>query len=285
MPTKCSICIHPNRAAIDQALVSNVPLRTLEARHTGTKRSALDRHRKHIAPALTHAKQAAEVADATTVLSRIQNVTSRCERFLDRVEQSGESSDVAAAFRELHRYLELLAKISGELRTGNVNAVQVNIGSGVDVSRMTDQELEAELANLIGMTWAPKTHAVSLFDNETIPPLAGYETNNRHNEGQRKKAAQKGERDPGWNPWRDAAPQDSFRMLQALWNRLTTLELDVDAVGALGRFVIVQVGFDLGEDQHGRTDWPKVTLRAAPLGVANTPDKALPQVVEGECVG
>ena len=65
---KCAICSHPDRAAIDAGLVAKTPIRSI-AGQFGTSKSSLDRHRKHIPAALVQAKQASEVADATSLMS------------------------------------------------------------------------------------------------------------------------------------------------------------------------------------------------------------------------
>jgi hypothetical protein len=44
----CSICSHPDRAAIDQAIRAGTSLRDIEKAHPGTSRSSLSRHKAHL---------------------------------------------------------------------------------------------------------------------------------------------------------------------------------------------------------------------------------------------
>jgi hypothetical protein len=46
--SRCTICQHPELAAIDQDLKADVPLRTIEEKYPGTSRSSLSRHKQHL---------------------------------------------------------------------------------------------------------------------------------------------------------------------------------------------------------------------------------------------
>ena len=57
MPRSCSICTHPQRQAIDQALMAGSALRNIAPRF-GTSVTALHRHKhEHLSTALTQARQ------------------------------------------------------------------------------------------------------------------------------------------------------------------------------------------------------------------------------------
>jgi hypothetical protein len=75
----CSICNHAERLEIDRQLVERVPLRHI-AQRTGTTATALCRHKRaHLARTLVKAAQVEEVANATTLLSRVEGLVSRCQ--------------------------------------------------------------------------------------------------------------------------------------------------------------------------------------------------------------
>jgi hypothetical protein len=120
----CTVCNHPERAAIDAALVDGTSLRTI-AGHFGTNKSALDRHRKHLAPALTLAKQATVVTEATSLLSRVERIMSRCELIAEAATKSRDWMPAVAASRELRGCLELLGRLSGELQSGTRLGIQI----------------------------------------------------------------------------------------------------------------------------------------------------------------
>jgi hypothetical protein len=94
----------------------------------GTNKSALDRHRKHLAPALTLAKQATVVTEATTLLSRGERIMFRCEFIAEAATVAGDWLPAIAASRELRGCLELLGKLSGEIQTGTRIGIGVNAG-------------------------------------------------------------------------------------------------------------------------------------------------------------
>lgn len=119
----CTVCNHPRRAEIDRLLVEKVSLRDI-AGQTGTTRSALHRHTQHIPGALVAAKEAGKVADAGTLLDRVQGLTAQAISILDAAKADGKHQTALAAIREVRGCLELLGKVSGELRTG-VNAIAV----------------------------------------------------------------------------------------------------------------------------------------------------------------
>jgi hypothetical protein len=148
---KCGICTHEQRPAIDTALVENGSLRDVAGRFT-VSRSALDRHRKHIPKALTKARQAEEIAESTSLLSRVEKLMSRCETIFDRAMAAGKWSGAAAAARELRGCLELLGKLSGELQANGarvaINMETTKIDAKIDIKTLSDQQLEDLLARL-----------------------------------------------------------------------------------------------------------------------------------------
>jgi hypothetical protein len=163
----CGICAHPNRAAIDAALVSGESLRDIVSGHNGTTRSALDRHRKHIAPALTQAKQAVEVAEATTLLSRIERLMSRCETLFEGAAAERKWAGAAAAARELRGCLELIGKLSGELTQAGVNISFSKTFSEISIKDLSDRQLE-ELTQILLQARAEELGLINRMTNEQI---------------------------------------------------------------------------------------------------------------------
>ncbi len=160
----CGICSHPERAAIDAALIDGTSLRSI-AGQFGTTKSALDRHRKHIPAALTKAKQAEEVADATSLLSRVERLVSRCETICEKAMAKGEWTPAVSATRELRGCLELIGKLSGELKQPGVNiGIQANFAE-LSVKDFSDQQLRDVLDMLM--------ERVGIFadDGEVVVPI------------------------------------------------------------------------------------------------------------------
>lgn len=168
MPPKCQICCHPERAAIDRAIVENGSIRDIAGRFK-VGRSSVDRHKKHIPKILAKAKQAETVAESSTLLSRVEKLLARCESLFAKAEEAKEWGAAASAAREIRGSLELLAKLSGELKTGGINvAITMNWIRSLNIEslpqaefdalhqrvnerlfgNMTDEELDAEIEKL-----------------------------------------------------------------------------------------------------------------------------------------
>jgi hypothetical protein len=117
----CSVCTSPKRAEIDQQLVERVPLRRI-AEQCGTSVTALHRHsHAHVAQSLTQAKQASEVADADSLLGRVEQLISRSQRIAERAEKAKQWSPAVSALGEVRRCLELLAELQGEISKNQTN--------------------------------------------------------------------------------------------------------------------------------------------------------------------
>lgn len=106
----CSVCIHPKREEIDAALVSQVSIRDI-AGQTGTAKSALDRHRKHLAPSLLKAEGAKEEARAENLLDTVRGLAVDAHRIRARAEKSNDLRTALDAIGKLTKIVELLAKL------------------------------------------------------------------------------------------------------------------------------------------------------------------------------
>ncbi len=132
----CAVCSHPSRAEIDRLLVEKVSLRDIAGRF-GVSRSALSRHAGHIPGALVAAKEAGKVADAGTLLDQVQGLVVRATGILDGAERDKNHQTALAAIREVRGCLELLGKVSGELRT-SASAIAVANAQTVSVRTLSD---------------------------------------------------------------------------------------------------------------------------------------------------
>ena len=124
MARTCTVCLHPRRPEVDAALLAGEPLRTI-ADQFGRSKTALLRHREHVVPALALAKQAAEVADADSLLEKVRGLEADARRIAAAAEVAADLRTALAGVRELTRIVELLARLRGEL--GNEGSVTVNV--------------------------------------------------------------------------------------------------------------------------------------------------------------
>lgn len=108
---------------INVELVSRVPYRTLEKRF-GVGRNALKRHsEEHIPKLLVEAKQAVDVADADSLLERLEGWAGRIEAAIDAVEGDRDYGQFWKGVSVLRPYLETIGEITKELE----RRPQVNI--------------------------------------------------------------------------------------------------------------------------------------------------------------
>lgn len=122
MARTCSVCRHRKRPEIEGALLAGTPLRTI-ADQFGPSKTALLRHREHLAPALVVAKQAEDVARTDTLIDKAHGLETDARRIGKAAEAAGDARTALAAVRELVRIVELKGHLLGEL--GNNVAIIV----------------------------------------------------------------------------------------------------------------------------------------------------------------
>jgi hypothetical protein len=115
MPRSCNVCSHPDREAIDEALVGGIAFPALVAEYRVSKDS-LSRHKANHLPAkLVMAQAAVEVAEADDLLAQVRDLQARTLAILEAAEETSQHRTALAAIREARSNLELLAKLLGEL--------------------------------------------------------------------------------------------------------------------------------------------------------------------------
>ena len=124
MAGRCTVCMHPDRLAIDQAIVSGTKQADLVSRYNLASKHCLSRHSlKHIPATLAKAAAAAEVATADSLLGKVAELEQMGRRMAADAEKAGERRTVLVAVRELSRLVELLAKMRGDIS----DAATVNV--------------------------------------------------------------------------------------------------------------------------------------------------------------
>ena len=115
MPRACTVCEHPEREAIDRALVGGASNRSAASLYDVSE-AAVRRHKSNHLPAkLVMAERAAEIAEADTLLEHVKGLQERAYAILEKAEKAGELRTALGAIREARGNLELLAKLLGEL--------------------------------------------------------------------------------------------------------------------------------------------------------------------------
>jgi hypothetical protein len=115
MPRSCTVCEHPDREAIDEALVGGASNRSAASLYDVSE-AAVRRHKaNHLPASLVMAQAAEEVAQADSLLEQVRGLQSRAYGILDKAEAADDLRTALGAIREARGNLELLAKLLGEL--------------------------------------------------------------------------------------------------------------------------------------------------------------------------
>ena len=132
MPRTCTVCTHPERAAIDKALVAGGPYRSI-AKHFGTSAQDRLRHKEsHLRDLLAAAKQrqtaheaalgaavqeqeAAKVEQAIDIVKQLKAINAASVAILHEARQAGNAEVALKAIDRVWRQIELQARLLGEL--------------------------------------------------------------------------------------------------------------------------------------------------------------------------
>lgn len=147
---RCTICAKPaeERVAIEGDLLRNIPLRVLAEKWGLPNHYPLHRHRQHLPERMLQAKQAEEVAEASTLLQRVESLIGDCKGIADRAKKDKNWQAATAALREIRSNLELLGRLSGELQAASmsvrigVHSTTVNVGT----EALSETDLELTIA-------------------------------------------------------------------------------------------------------------------------------------------
>ena len=137
MPRVCTICGHPKRNEIDEALLRSDSLRNI-AEHYGTSATALHRHKtEHLPVHLVKAQKAAEVLDADSLIEHLQALRVETLDVLAAAKEAKDNKIMLAAVARAEAQLRLASEMLGALQTKL--HVQVRVRSFMD---LTEEELQ-----------------------------------------------------------------------------------------------------------------------------------------------
>ena len=141
MARNCSICAHPKRLQIEQAMIAGASLRDIAGRF-GTAKTIVARHRSHVAEAIARNTEARELARTGTLLEDVRAGERRTESLYEAAQgilkNALEDEDPRVAIQairaasalmgEARGYLELRGELTNELgrdRTPPAVCVQI----------------------------------------------------------------------------------------------------------------------------------------------------------------
>jgi hypothetical protein len=121
MPRPCSICQHPQRVEIEASVLSGVSIRSA-AKAAGASPFALQRHLQHVASIVAKAvKDEGRQVDASRKLpARIEELIADVRAITKAAKKKHDWNAALAGIRANLSCLEMLGKISGELKPGGL---------------------------------------------------------------------------------------------------------------------------------------------------------------------
>jgi hypothetical protein len=127
MAKPCTVCVHPERQAIDSAIVANAPVGEIEKR-LHVSRHALKRHRAHVIELVAKSPKVQEIAQADGIVGEILDLQALMQNTLDVAIKEKDKKTMFAAFDRLVGILKLRSEISGELKPRQTNNLYVHLG-------------------------------------------------------------------------------------------------------------------------------------------------------------
>jgi hypothetical protein len=111
MARTCTVCRHPDRPAIDQAMVNRRPFRNIAQQFGVSVWAALRHHDDHLPETLAKAAEAKEAAQADDLLAQLRALRSKAMALLLAAEKSGDFRAALAGIREARACIELLLEV------------------------------------------------------------------------------------------------------------------------------------------------------------------------------
>jgi hypothetical protein len=149
MPRACTVCGHPQRHEIEQAMLAREPFRAIARRFGLSKDALLRHHDDHLPAALVEASRIREITRADDLVDRVIGLARETQAVLERAKAAGDDKLVLAAIATAGRQLELQVRLLGQLQeTATVNIVLSGewIGLKAQVVAALDPFPEARLA-------------------------------------------------------------------------------------------------------------------------------------------
>jgi hypothetical protein len=184
----CTICKHEKRAAIEDALLRNIPLRTI-ARDLRTSAAAIFRHKQHLEQKLLIAEHVKEVTEANSLLDRVEALMKDCTGIAAAAKTEKAWPAAISALAQVRACLELLARLTGQLQAGSVQFhAHLHTGASVPTNE-ADLEFEIarhvaeatlnfdehEIARLKALLAKPMLLEASALDSHSNAPTNGIE--------------------------------------------------------------------------------------------------------------
>jgi hypothetical protein len=124
---KCTICKHPDREKIDEAIIGGKSIRSIVENFGGTSRETVRRHTKHVLAIVRKHDEIQQLAHAGSLKAKLIMREADLLRIQQQAEINKDLPTAISAIRELRQCHELQAKVEGHLKPQEVAVVAVNL--------------------------------------------------------------------------------------------------------------------------------------------------------------
>lgn len=113
MSKPCRICTHPEREAIDQAIISDVPYRSITERY-GVSNGSIARHKEagHISQALIQANEVREITRSADLLDMTMSLLNEAQDIVEESRQEGDRRTALDGIGKITNILKLLMAVN-----------------------------------------------------------------------------------------------------------------------------------------------------------------------------
>ncbi len=115
MPRTCTVCSHPDRPAVDTALIAGEPYRDIARRFRVSKDAVARRKDEHLPAGMVKAQEVTDVRHAIDVVQQLKAINGVCMSVLKDARDQGDGDLALKAVDRIQRQIELQAKLIGEL--------------------------------------------------------------------------------------------------------------------------------------------------------------------------
>lgn len=122
----CTICNHPERDRIDEAIAVGQSNLQIEKKFK-ISRETVRRHQKHVQALIKKHNDAEDLARAGSLKAKMMLREADLLRFQSQAEKDNDIPTAIAATRELRQLMELQARIQGELKPQEVGVIALNL--------------------------------------------------------------------------------------------------------------------------------------------------------------
>lgn len=137
MARRCTLCEHPDRIALDKALISGMPFRRVAARFSVSSSAAFRHKRDHLPKVLAKGmhssagkqdaytaeifrfqkeKVAEETRHAIDAFQQLRAINSACLEVLTKARAAGKHSTLLRAADRVAKHIDLQARLLGEIQ-------------------------------------------------------------------------------------------------------------------------------------------------------------------------